>query len=324
LLADARASMLVATRGAAEELPAHGARGVYLDDALVAAGGSAAPHRPTPPSSTAYVLYTSGSTGAPKGVVIPHRALVNHAAAMVRIWDLRPGDRVLQCASIGFDVAVEEILPTLTSGATLVLRDRDAIDSAAAFHRFLERERLTVLNLPASYWREWVDEMHRRGVELPATVRRVVAGSERVPPEALPGWREKAGDRVLWQNAYGVTEATINTTLHAPSGDGGRVEETVPIGRPIDNTEVLLLDAGLDPVPCGVPGEVHIGGAGLARGYLHRPDLTAERFTPHPYARGAGERLYRTGDLARRRADGEIEVLGPDDRQGKGRGGRVG
>ncbi len=275
----------------------------------------------------AYVIYTSGSTGAPKGVQVPHRSLVNHTVAITEEFRLRPSDRVLQFASISFDVAAEEIFPSWASGATVVLRTRGTEASYTDLHRLIESEGLTVLNLPASYWQEWVRVLSLTGQVLPPCLRLVVVGSERLSPEQFMEWRRIDKGATRWLYAYGTTETTITTTIYEPDAEPAYRDAQrwpdMPIGRPISNTQVYVLDATLQPVPVGVAGQLYIGGAGLARGYLNRPALTTAAFTPHPFSDEVGARLYRTGDLARYLPDGTIQFLGRVDQQVKVRGFRI-
>ncbi|MFY2561145.1 amino acid adenylation domain-containing protein [Corallococcus terminator] len=273
----------------------------------------------------AYVIYTSGSTGKPKGVLLPHRGLVNHVTSVRGAYRLTPEDRVLQCSSISFDISLEEIFPTLASGATLVLLPFERLPSVAEFLRLVEHERLTVLNVPTAYWHEWVTDATLRQVLPPPDVRLVIVGGERASPEQLASWRALTGDRLGWINAYGPTEATVTSTLFAlpPGGPAPNAHIGIPIGRPIANTQVYLLDAHQRPVPVGVPGELYIGGDGLALGYLGRAELTAERFVSDPFGGRPGARLYRTGDLASHLPDGTLRFLGRVDHQVKVRGFRI-
>ncbi|HKG20831.1 MAG TPA: amino acid adenylation domain-containing protein, partial [Blastocatellia bacterium] len=275
------------------------------------------------PDNLAYVLYTSGSTGTPKGVLVSHRPLVNHSLAVAKTYGLNPADRVLQFASIGFDVAAEEIFPSWHSGAAVVLRDEDAAGSPLDLLRLIARRRLTVVNLPSSYWHELVSEMSRAGNEIPGSVRLMIVGSERALPEKYNSWRSLTGGRVRLCNAYGPTETTITATIYPAGETGFPAAATLPIGRPIANTRVYLLDAFMQPCPAGVPGELYIGGAGLARGYHGRPDLTASSFVPDLFGDEPGGRLYKTGDRARYLPDGELEFLGRADQQVKVRGFRI-
>jgi acyl-CoA synthetase (AMP-forming)/AMP-acid ligase II/acyl carrier protein len=178
------------------------------------------------------------------------------------------------------------------------------------------------MSLPTAIWHEWVTLLERSEVQLPATLRLVIVGTEQALADRFNIWQRLAEKRPRWCNAYGPTEATITTTIFDANANDCELQ-TVPIGRPIANTQVYLLDLHLNPVPIGVPGELYIGGSGLARGYLHRPELTAERFVPSPFAGEAGQRLYKTGDLGRYREDGNIEFLGRMDDQVKIRGYRI-
>ena len=270
------------------------------------------------PTNTAYVIYTSGSTGRPKGVVVEHRSIAAYAAGAAAAFGLGPADRVLQFASISFDTSGEEIYPTLASGATLVLRPEDMALSIAHFLREVARLRITVLDLPTAYWHELAAGLGREGT-LPDCVRLVILGGEQALPDRLALWRQKVGPGVRLLNTYGPTEATIV----ASRCDLTRGSAGAPIGRPIPGARAYVLDRGGEPAPAGVPGELYIGGSGLARGYLDRPEITAERFVPDPFAGAPGERLYRTGDLVRWRPDGELEFLGRVDHQVKIRGFRV-
>ena len=273
------------------------------------------------PSDPAYVIYTSGSTGAPKGVIVSHHALRNHATAVSEAFGLRPEDRVLQFASPSFDVAAEEIFPTLTCGARVVVAWEGNPPAIANFVDSLRTHRVTVVNLPATYWHAWVDELEREPSLLPSSLRLVVVGSEVMRPDRLAAWKRVAGDRVRLINAYGPTEATITATTHEAAWEGD--ERNVAIGRPLAGVHVYVLDAARQAVPVGVPGEIHIGGAAVALGYLGRPDLTAARFVPDPFSDSPDARLYRTGDLGRWRPDGNLEFLGRLDDQVKVRGFRI-
>ena len=277
------------------------------------------------PSNLAYVIFTSGSTGAPKGVAVPHRSLLNLSCAIAARYGLSPADRVLQFAAIGFDVSVEEIFPSWLSGSAVVLRSAAAATSVAAMVELARAQALTVLNLPAPYWHGWASETGRNVLPWPESLRLVVVGSERVLPQQLELWRRTVGHRVRWLNAYGLTEGTVTATVWEEE-EGSELEglrRSVPIGRPIANVAAHVLDADLHPLPDGATGELYLGGAGVARGYLRRPDLTAASFVPDPRAGVPGARLFRSGDLARRLPDGNLEFLGRADRQLKIRGFRI-
>lgn len=276
------------------------------------------------PAGLAYVVYTSGSTGAPKGVMVPHRALTNHCFGIEERFGLTASDRVLQFSSFGFDVAAEEIFPAWASGAAVLLRSDSVLGSFRDFSAFLEEEGVTVVNLPSSFWHDWVADLSESGRRLPPSLRLVVAGSEAVSPEWLKSWRALAGG-VRWLNAYGLSETTITSTLYEPAPDSSERGEgrAVPIGRPVPNTRVYVLDRRMRPAPIGTPGEIFIGGAGVARGYLGRDDLSRERFLPDPFDPDPDARVYRTGDRGAFRADGNLVLSGRVDDQVKIRGFRV-
>ena len=272
----------------------------------------------------AYMVYTSGTSGQPKGVVVAARSLAHHARAVIAAYELSPGDRVLHSASPAFDVAIEETLPALAAGATVVVWPEPGLPSPVELDRFIDAERVTVANLPTPYWHEWVDDLDRSARDVPQSLRLVVVGTDAASPEALARWRARVLDRVAWVNAYGCTEATITSTVYrdAPDVDWPASRRPVPIGRPLANTRVYVVDETLRPVPIGVPGELVVAGDGVALGYWRRPEDTAARFVRDPW-RGGDGRAYRTGDLARWRQDGNLELLGRLDRQIKLRGFRV-
>ena len=271
----------------------------------------------------AYVIYTSGSTGKPKGVLITHKALVIQSIGTVKHYGLESNDRILAFASLSFDAAAEEIFPPWLSGASVVLLPEKA-PTIADFLQFLEKEKLTVVDLPVAYWHEWASELPRLNRDLPRALRLVIVGNDKASPKQFAIWQREVGERVRWINAYGPTEATITTTMYEAASHRGSGELTsVPIGRPMANKQVYILGRYLEPVPVGVPGELHIGGPTLARGYLNNPELTAERFVPNPFSEEAGARLYKTGDVVRYLPDGNIEFLGRIDHQVKIRGFRI-
>ncbi len=323
LLKEVEAPLVLAQAPCVERVSGGGARVLRLEDFNDVLEGE--PVRPLDvalsPEGAAYVLHTSGSTGQPKGVVVPHRALLNHLEAVRREYALSPEDRVLQFASLHFDVAAEELFPTLAAGAAVVLRRAGEVEPVDELRALIARSGVTVVNLPSPYWHEWVDELPRLAEALPPSVRLVVTGSQAPSPERLSRWRERVGAHVRWLNAYGPTEATITSTVFEPRAEVERPR--VPIGRPLAGIRLYLLDERLRPVPAGAPGELFIGGRGLARGYLGRPAATAESFIPDPFTDEPGARMYRTGDLARLLPDGNVEFLGRRDHQVKLRGYRI-
>ncbi|MBB4133176.1 non-ribosomal peptide synthetase [Xanthomonas sp. 3075] len=270
------------------------------------------------PQHLAYVIYTSGSTGTPKGVAVDHGGLRNYCVAAATRYGLRSGDRVLQCSSPSFDIAVDEIFATLSSGATLVLLPGQRLPAIAEFVRVIEQQRISVLNLPTAYWHAWMAEQAHSVAPLPATLRLVVCGGEALNPAHVQGWHTLADERVQLINAYGPSE-TVSGVSFGTVLPG----QAVHIGGPIANVRLHVLDRRQQPLPIGVNGQLHIAGAQLARGYLGRPDLTAERFVPDPFAPLPGARMYRSGDLVRWREDGTLLFVGRDDQQVKLRGFRI-
>jgi len=274
-------------------------------------------------NAPAYLMYTSGSTGRPKGVVVPNFALASHAVATAGRYELAPSDRVLHFASLAFDVAIEEIFPTLLAGATIVVRPPGDVPTITEFDALLREQRVTVVNLPASYWHEWVAEIDRGRVEIPPHLRLVVVGSERLLPASLSAWTQNVGSRVRLLNAYGTTETAITSTVYDAGLNAGRDTAKVAIGKPLQGVRVYVVDSRMQLLPVGVPGEALIGGEGIALGYLTQPGETAERFIPDPFHESPGARCYRTGDRMHWRPDGNLEFLGRLDEQIKIRGFRV-
>lgn len=279
------------------------------------------PYTSVHPEHLAYVIYTSGSTGLPKGVMIPHRALLNRALGLADSYALNAADRVLQFAAFSFDVAAEELFPTWLRGGCVVVAPQDCTHSVAELVKFVSQQHISVLNLPAPYWHEWVAQLATHSV--PDSVRLVVAGSDKVLKTRLRRWQQHTQGRVPVYCGYGPTEATITATLYTGQDTQRGLTDSVLIGRPLPDTQAYILDRHQQPVPVGVPGELYLGGVALARGYLHRDDLSAEKFMANPFQPGADSRLYQTGDLARYLPDGNIEFLGRLDAQVKIRGFRI-
>jgi amino acid adenylation domain-containing protein len=278
------------------------------------------------PQNLAYVIYTSGSSGIPKGVQTPHSAVVNYVEAAGVAYELRSHDRVLQFASISFDASAEEIYPCLSCGATLVLRTEEMLASPAGFLEKCQQWQITVLDLPTAYWHELVAGLGAEIESFPPSIRLVIIGGERALPERLADWQRHVSKSVRLVNSYGPTEATIVATmcdLPREENGGWIARREVSIGRPVRNAQAYILDQLLNPVPVGVAGQLYLGGSGLARGYLRRAELTADKFIAHPFSLEAGARLYATGDFARYRADGQIEFVGRIDNQVKVRGFRI-
>jgi amino acid adenylation domain-containing protein len=327
MIGDARVRTMLTTTVLAPHLPVKVAQTVYMDAdrRIIDACSSDNLAIPESANGLAYVIYTSGSTGTPKGVMISQRALGNFVHAAARAYGIEASDKVLQFASINFDASVEEIYPTLTQGATLALRTDDQIDSMALFLTRCQTWGITVLDLPTAFWHELTLALAHDALSLPDSVRVVIIGGETAQPQSLALWQRCVPPHIRLVNTYGPTEATVVATA-CDLGEQATAtppSATVPIGRPLANVQTYILDAQMQPVPVGVVGELHIGGAGLADGYLYRPDLTAQRFVPHPFSSSAQARLYKTGDLARYLPDGQIEYRGRVDTQVKVRGFRV-
>ncbi|MFP2934741.1 amino acid adenylation domain-containing protein, partial [Pyxidicoccus sp. 3LG] len=305
---DSAAQVLLTHRALMEKLPRHGAVTVCLDDEAQTRPAETAAAPALSPEGLAYVIYTSGSTGRPKGTLLHHRGLVNTALAAAASLRLGPGERVLQLASPAFDASVWEVFSALLSGATLVLAPREQLMPGDELQALLATQRITTItSTPTVLSRQQPEE-------LPA-LRTVASAGEALPPALARRWAE---GRVLL-NAYGPTETTVCASVTPGPVDPDRLT----IGRPFANTRLYVLDARLSPLPVGVPGELYIGGTGVARGYLGRPELTAERFVPDAFSTEPGARLYRTGDRARWLPDGELEYLGRLDFQVKVRGIRI-
>ncbi|HEY6350740.1 MAG TPA: amino acid adenylation domain-containing protein, partial [Candidatus Angelobacter sp.] len=310
MLEDAQIPVLLTQQALLGKLPASLAQVVCLDSdwSQVETQSGENLHVVLDARNAAYVIYTSGSTGKPKGVVVTHGGVVNLALAQIDKFAIREGSRVLQFASLSFDAAVSEWSTALLSGASLVVGSADRRWGATEVTRLAGEGKVSVVTLPPSVLAAFTE------AELVGVETLVVAG-EACSGELVRRWA--AGRRML--NAYGPTETTVCASISRPLGPDG----DCPIGVPLANMQVYVLDEYLQPAPIGVLGELYVGGAGLARGYLDRSDLTAERFVPSPYGGKAGERLYRTGDLGRWRGDGNLEFIRRADQQVKVRGYRI-
>jgi amino acid adenylation domain-containing protein len=276
----------------------------------------------------AYVMHTSGSTGSPKGVMITHGNLCHYAPAMVAALGITADDRCLHTASIGFSSSVRQFAVPLARGAAVVVATREAIQDPQSLFQLIRDRSVSVIDVVPTYWRSCLGVLSRldpaaRATLLDNRLRLILTASEPLSAD-LPGrWTDELGQTARQIHMYGQTETTGIVMVHPVMPNDGPLRRTVPIGRPIANTGACLLDAAGQPVPFGVPGELHIGGRGVGRGYLRQPSLTAERFVPHPFDDTPGARLYRTGDLARRLPNGDFEYLGRIDQQVKVRGCRV-
>jgi nonribosomal peptide synthetase CepB len=305
MLASSVPEVLVCTAATRAVVPAEFAGTVLVLDELPAADpGVDLP--PVGPDDAAYVIYTSGSTGVPKGVLVTHSGLGNLARAHIERMGVTASSRVLQLSAIGFDAIVSELYMALLAGGTLVLPDAASMPPRVTLGDALRRWGITHLTVSPSVLA--VED------DLPGTLETVLTGGEVLPAALVDRW--SPGRRMI--QAYGPTETTICSTMSAPLSPG---HEVVPLGGPIHNVRHYVLDAFLQPVPPGVAGELYITGVGLARGYLGRPGLTAERFVASPFA--PGERMYRSGDRFRWTREGQLVFVGRVDAQVKVRGYRV-
>ncbi|MGG6293710.1 amino acid adenylation domain-containing protein [Leptolyngbya sp. AN02str] len=348
ILADANISLLLTQSDLIDSLslaiPA-----MCLDTAMQEANAAnAAPlHLPVRPDNLAYIIYTSGSTGQPKGVAIPHRNVTRLLTTTQPWFNFNHEDVWTWFHSHAFDFSVWEIWGALLYGGRLVVVPYELSRSPAAFYTLLIQQKVTVLNQTPSAFRQLMQaESLADDSSLPLRLRWVIFGGEALEFQSLQPWLERHGNTPQLVNMYGITETTVHVT-YCPVTDRPITDSTVTdrpitdftatdrptpssqpslpslIGQPIPDLQLYLLDAQLQPVPLGVPGEIYVGGEGLARGYFNHPALTAERFVPHPYSDRPGARLYRTGDLARYRADGALEYEGRADQQVKLRGFRI-
>ncbi|MGW4466815.1 amino acid adenylation domain-containing protein [Micromonospora sp. NPDC004704] len=318
LLDDARPALAVTTRSLGARLSATPIETLLLDDpghrAVLdsRADGDlddARRTRPLTERDAAYVIYTSGSTGRPKGVVVEHASVLRLVADQIERFGVGPDTRLLQFASLSFDAAAWELSVALLGGGCLVLAGDDEREAGAALADLIARQRITLVSLPPSVVAAFPPD-----TTLPRDLVLIVAG-EACPPELVARW---ATDRMMI-NAYGPTEATVCVTMSDPLRAAGRP----PIGRPLANTRLYVLDHALRPVPVGATGELYLAGGQVARGYLHRPALTAQRFVADPFAPTDGSLMYRTGDLVRWAPDGQLDYLGRSDDQVKVRGFRI-
>jgi amino acid adenylation domain-containing protein len=318
MLADLRPAALLLQRGETNPLPAEAAVSVAIEEAWDPSRGSA--ENPPPralPGDLAYVMFTSGSTGSPKGVMVSHRSIVNRLQWAQEHYPILPGERVLCVASFAFDIAVWELFGALAAGAAAVIPAEGEHKDPASLARLLRDEKVAVAHFVPSLLRPLLSEPGFAACE---ALRAVFCGGEGMDRELHDRFFETLPGRAL-SHFYGPTEAAISCL--AWDCGPGLPPGPVPLGAPIHNMRVYLLDPEMQPVPAGVPGEIYLGGTGLARGYAARPELTAAAFVPDPVSGDAGARLYRTGDIAKLREDGVLEFVGRADHQIKLRGHRI-
>ncbi len=312
MIAHSRVRQVISVSSLAENLPNFDGEYIYLDKEWQAIEDQSCkmPDNDVAPENLAYIIYTSGSTGRPKGVMLTQKGLVNLVQAQIKAFHIRPDSRVLQYASFSFDASVSEIFMALAAGATLYMISRETMLSQSGLLAALQKNEITTITLPPSILAVLPE------AELPK-LETIISAGEACTKNIVNRWNK--AHRFI--NAYGPTESTVCTTCNAVAGIVDR--DNIPIGGPIDNLKVYVVDQNMNPAPIGVPGELLIGGIGLARGYFDRPDLTAQKFIPNPWADSPGERLYRSGDLVRYLADGTVEFISRVDHQVKIRGLRV-
>jgi amino acid adenylation domain-containing protein len=311
MVEDSQMPIVVTQKSLSTQLPEHRAQVILMDSSPFKSERNPDLPPMTSGSDLAYVIYTSGSTGHPKGVQIEHHAVVNFLNSMRREPGLLPDDVLLSVTTLSFDIAGLELLLPLIAGATIVIARRETVIDGNLLRKELEQTSATVMQATPVTWRMLLEAGWTGGKKL-----KILIGGEAVPRELVNNLAPKCAS--IW-NMYGPTETTIwSTTCLLTAGEG-----PVSIGRPIDNTQVYIVNPSLQLQPVGTPGELLIGGDGLARGYWNRPELTSEKFISDPFSGQSGSRLYRTGDLARWRQDGTLECLGRIDYQVKLRGFRI-
>jgi amino acid adenylation domain-containing protein len=274
-------------------------------------------------AETAVILYTSGSSGQPKGVCLPHQALHSYTRTAIDGFQLTSSDNMLQFASIGFDTSLEEMCPTHLTGGTLILRSEESLNSIQAFINFCHAYQITVLDLPTAFWHTLTIEMQRDpALQLPAGIRLIVIGGEKASPEHLSTWRMVAPKKISLLNTYGPTETTIVAVNCVIAGPNAVVRsELAPIGKPVASARVYVVDQYNQLTPVGIPGELLIAGPQVASGYVGLAEETAVKFTPDPFTETGN--VYRSGDRVRFLDDGILQFMGRTDRQIKIRGYRI-
>ncbi len=270
----------------------------------------------------AYVIYTSGSTGRPKGVMVSHHNWLSYTDAIEQLYPCDHNRRVLQFATMSFDIFIEELSLTLLSGGTLVLPEQPGVMTGDEFWHLVETQDIAVASLPMAYWHQLCMDPQLAEQAKQTPLRLMITGGEAMAANQLGQWQRNVSAEVKLFNTYGPTEATVIATAYDCAGHSNE-DTSVSIGKAIGNSFIMLLDEQLRPVPKGAVGEIYIAGECIGIGYLHRTDLTAERFIDNPYGNSGCERLYRTGDLARLGFDGNIEFVGRVDNQVKIRGLRI-
>jgi amino acid adenylation domain-containing protein len=331
MLSDAEVSILLTQEHLVKRLPPSSAKFIRLDRDwnLIAREAKTTPASRVKPDNLAYVIYTSGSTGKPKGVAIEHGSVLNTLLDINHRFHINSEDRVLALSSLSFDLSVYDIFGLLGAGGTVVIPHPDSSPNPEHWLELIKQERVTVWNSAPALMEIWVNHLTSQAKNIPDSLRLVLLSGDRIPP-SLPLQLQEMNDKLQVISLGGATEASIWSIFY-PIDHSHSQSLSIPYGRPLSNQQFYVLDTYQQPVPIGVPGELYIGGVGLARGYLHRPQLTQDKFIPNPFLDEAplskggkgGSSLYKTGDLGRYLSDGKIEFLGRLDNQVKIRGYRI-
>lgn len=274
------------------------------------------PSREVTPNNLIYIIYTSGSTGQPKGVLIEHKSVSNLISGLSKEYNFDEDDAVLQVSSVSFDASVEQIFLALTNGASLILVSSSTLLDKQKLGRIIEEQKISHIHATPSYLKTLTENLDPTRLN---SLKRLIAGGEPCPSAFADAWK----NQVSFYNEYGPTETTVTNTIFPYTPEEQISQNILPIGKPVQNNSIYILDPFLNPVPIGILGEIYIGGEGLARGYLRREALTKERFIDNPFEKESESRLYKSGDKARWTDDGSIEILGRIDEQVKIRGFRI-
>ncbi|MEH2407393.1 amino acid adenylation domain-containing protein [Nostoc sp.] len=327
ILEDAQISLVLTQSSLAEKFSEQQAQVICLDSDWEAIAVHATENLGyhTTDQTLACVMYVSDSNEKPNGIAITHRNLVIHSLAISDTWELTESDRLLLIPNISCDSFIESLFPTWITGATAILQSQELQNSTTQFFPLIDQQQITVVNLPTYFWYELVKEPSVSPQTLPAILRLVMVGGEKVSRNAYLTWVEKVGKQVRWLNAYGSLETTLTATIYDPEAatEASNTRSEIPIGKAIANTQIYILDQRSQPLPIGVTGEIYISSIAVASGYFNRPNLTSEKFIPNPFSSESGAYLYRSGDLGRYLSDGNIEFLGRLDNQVKIRGFRI-
>ena len=323
MIGDAGLTVMIGDERSLAKLPPHSASTVCFerDRPAIARHSAQRPQRAAAPVNLAYVAYTSGSLGTPKGVLVEHRSASRYVTTTVAFYGLGEGDRTVHFSSLSFDSSLDEIFTPLAGGATLVLATPDMV-APSRYLAVCREQEITACSMPTAFWHEISLAVEAEPTVLPPSLRLLCVGGEALSTERVRRWLEAVGTAARLINGYGPTEATVMATTELVR-QSPEPHAEVPIGRPLPGVRAYVLGRDLSVAPVGVPGELCLGGVGIARGYLGRPELTAERFIADPYTGEPGGRLYRTGDFARWLPDGRLAFLGRRDHQVKIRGFRI-